>query len=421
MNEIVVYATVWFNYYAELTKSNQFLSAVVFGGLMTGIYSWFKTGLNNTYCRLKGFLFINLSLEYNMAAAASDRREFAFNRAMYLLSTQSREFVSSHQFTPNLRAFLRDVIYITPMTYGYGLHYIIFNGKLCKLTVGRDGSTVTMELVTLAWNKSVFEDFCKQLATRTEDNLLTTYTNARSMWEDRNDDLRGEDWVYTKHREPIYANIAKWLERSEKGDFNGLPSKLTYLLYGPPGTGKSSLIACTASKFRLDIYNLRLGAMTESECASLIAGIPKGQIVVIEDAKLYDNDADTMKDKVTTSTLLNILEGTGGLRDCIVFITTNEPEKFDARFNQAGRIGHRIELNHWDSEELEMFLNKHYPNHDGKLVRGVANRTLCLAEPWSTLCVFSPAMAAVAASDNIGDYEGFISQLGLADVLSAVQ
>ena len=69
-----------------------------------------------------------------------------------------------------------------------------------------------------------------------------------------------------------------------------------------------------------------------------------------EDEKNVEDDCgdnstyESYKDKVTLDVLLEILDGYTFLRDCIIFITSNHPEKLDPALIRSGRIDQKIEF-----------------------------------------------------------------------------
>ena len=279
----------------------------------------------------------------------------------------------------------------------------------------------SVRLMTFAWNKKIFEKIVISVTKppeKAKDWIVVMTNTGGGGWNKSVVDKRSVDTVITKKGAEIIERINKWKANHAANKFAGLPGKLSFLLSGPPGTGKSSIITAIASVTDLPIYNIKVGSTSDSGIASLTTSIPSMSIVVIEDAPFTVEDMNNPASRVTPSTLLNFLEGTGGLNNCIVIATHNNPEKFDPRFLQAGRVGHQIVLNHWEAEEFTCFVERYYPGRE-YCVASYLSKMLVTDKNWDKhfdgykRLKKSPAAIATLAADYIDDYIGFVKALDI--------
>lgn len=178
----------------------------------------------------------------------------------------------------------------------------------------------------------------------------------------------------------------------------GFPYRAGLCLSGPPGGGKSSTIIASATYLGKDIFYLDLGAIQTNEHLKLCMDYVKkssknGGVVVFEDIdamtnivhrrdqdylnnehlnqddedldikdKLLDlniqdsfeiksrinlekmDKNDSLKDPLSLSFLLNVLDGTMCPENVIFIMTTNHPEKLDPALTRYGRIDLKFEL-----------------------------------------------------------------------------
>lgn len=165
-----------------------------------------------------------------------------------------------------------------------------------------------------------------------------------------------------------------------------LPLKETCLLYGPPGTGKTSLIRHMAAKYRMDIYTV-----TPDNMSQINDGNENYRIILLEDVDAfryllkeefqprereemdYDTDsrgrfrpqhhsrfneqieASLNRPHPRYSAFINALDGIVSLDRCIVFITTNYPERIIPSVLRKGRVDVKF---HFDHPEIELVIKK---------------------------------------------------------------
>lgn len=169
---------------------------------------------------------------------------------------------------------------------------------------------------------------------------------------------------------------------------SGTPYRRGYLLYGPPGSGKTSLAQAIASDYDLELFEIKLGKMTDSKLQTTFKDLPPRCVVLFEDidaagigredlikaeadSKEAMEQADLRRAKggfnqidddenfeenpelycrkheidlppeqsfVTLSGLLNTLDGPGAKEGRFVIMTTNSPRTLDKAIIRKGRM-----------------------------------------------------------------------------------
>lgn len=169
-----------------------------------------------------------------------------------------------------------------------------------------------------------------------------------------------------------YLNSRSWYEQL------GIPYRRGYLLHGVPGTGKTSTVAAIASHFESDIYVLSLTAhnLTDQHLASLIAKVPPGGVLLLEDVDaIFAGRTETHeKVPVSFSGLLNALDGIHTSEGRLLFMTTNHPEKLDPALVRPGRIDYRLEFGYATFEQAERLFQRFFPDSPETSARQFARR-----------------------------------------------
>lgn len=66
---------------------------------------------------------------------------------------------------------------------------------------------------------------------------------------------------------------------------------------------------------------------------------------------------------MTTSSLLNALDGVVGLDDVIILLSTNHPEKLDDALVRDGRVDIRAEVGYLNDPEIRRYVNMFFPDY----------------------------------------------------------
>lgn len=164
----------------------------------------------------------------------------------------------------------------------------------------------------------------------------------------------------------IIADVEKFEGKREWYEAIGIPHRRTYLFEGLPGTGKTTLGIVMANRLKKDIYILSLKGQSDHSLLQKLRSVPAGQIVLLEDIDCaFNNDRmldagegkTTSKttgddDRLTTSGLLNALDGAASKEGQIVIMTTNHAELLTPALVRPGRVDVRVHFDHATDEQI---------------------------------------------------------------------
>ncbi len=163
--------------------------------------------------------------------------------------------------------------------------------------------------------------------------------------------------------ERICADIEWFYRSAEWYAARGIPYRRGYLFEGPHGTGKTSSIIGFATFFKKSIALLNLSSLTsDKDLMEAILNSPKDSFIVLEDVDcatatgrrvpVEEKKAEAGATPVpvsgvspaagvfgiTTSGLLNALDGITTPENRLYFLTTNHPDKIDPALIRPGRV-----------------------------------------------------------------------------------
>ena len=218
--------------------------------------------------------------------------------------------------------------------------------------------------------------------------------------------LYGDSVRLIKKRVHFFLNNKRWYEEK------GVPYTLGLLLHGVPGAGKTSTIKSIAKDTNRHVLNIKLSPNTtisqlnnlfySSQVHIVQNGVNKvydipidKRIIVLEDVDCLTDvvlerakDEDKNKsdepntfttdilggvgasdnEKVTLSTVLNILDGVLEQPGRILIMTSNHPDKLDRALLRPGRIDVTVHFDfckaHEIKEIVEAFIEKDVPLQD---------------------------------------------------------
>jgi len=147
----------------------------------------------------------------------------------------------------------------------------------------------------------------------------------------------------------IIDDLKEFLTLEGEYTRRGIPFHRGYMLYGPPGTGKTSAVKAVASALGINLSYASLSTVNnDSDLNRIAQGMRGSSILLLEDidafgaARIRDEDegaAETGSNAgMSTTGLLNILDGVDTPHGMITFVTTNHREFLDPALLRPGRI-----------------------------------------------------------------------------------
>ncbi|WVW78709.1 hypothetical protein I302_100669 [Kwoniella bestiolae CBS 10118] len=193
---------------------------------------------------------------------------------------------------------------------------------------------------------------------------------------------------------PLLRDVKNFLSDEEKAWYGarGIPHRRGYLLHGRPGSGKTTLATAIASQLGLDIYIVNPAArgMDDGKLNKAFRNCPPQNMILIEDIdcvmpprpKRVDNDDEDDDDSfgtndtadpgkyglarstVTLSGLLNAIDGVSSQEDCILFATTNHPDRLDSALSRPGRFDLQLSFKDATFDQAKALFKHFFPLSD---------------------------------------------------------
>lgn len=228
-----------------------------------------------------------------------------------------------------------------------------------------------VQLIFISRNAQIAKDMLQEVKDyyyANIDSVVPIYTNRQYPEWERSRDIkhRGLDTVLLKDslEKSILQRIKIFFSKEDWYAKIGIRYKQIYLLHGPPGTGKTSVVQAMASELKSPLFNLALSdSLSDADLSVLMAGIPAGSILLIEDIDRILFDENNSK-KWTLSGLLNMLDGVISPYGVIIFITTNNLEKLPDVITRPGRVDEIYKLTYADKDQAAKMFMKFFDNVD---------------------------------------------------------
>lgn len=138
-----------------------------------------------------------------------------------------------------------------------------------------------------------------------------------------------------------------------------IPYHRAYLLVGPPGTGKTSAVKAVANALGLDLWYAQLSGIDKDAKLSDVFGDVRARgVLLLEDidslpAAIERTDDDKSEGDISTSGLLNALDGVATPHGLITIMTTNHPEHLDEALMRPGRVDRVLAFEHPDRKTMQ--------------------------------------------------------------------
>jgi ATP-dependent Zn protease len=175
-----------------------------------------------------------------------------------------------------------------------------------------------------------------------------------------------------KVKTSLIKNIHDFVHNKDKYDEYGISHKIGYLLHGAPGNGKTSIAYAIAKTYDKNIFKVNLSCL-KTQFISQISNIKMGSVVLFEDIDICEISLDRslsnenngkkdsiIIDKLELGDILEILDGYCFLKDCIIIMTSNHPDKLDPALIRPGRIDHQIEFTNATTEQISQIIKFYF-------------------------------------------------------------
>lgn len=272
------------------------------------------------------------------------------------------------------------------LTPGYGAHFGWW--QRCPVFINREqqpnnNSERFKEQMTLTFvtrNRKRVEDFADQVRQHGRRNSdrdhISLFVNSGGWWRCASRlPKRPMSTVClpAAEKQAVVEHVRAFEERQGWYRERGLPWHTGILLTGKPGTGKTSLVHALASELARSLYYLNLGSIeSDQQLSGLVAASRdwRRALLVIEDAdagglNVQRNPApapaltpqtavgagpapEAVRQPVTLSALLNVLDGLLTPDGLVVVASSNHPEKLDPALLRPGRFDLHLEIGDLD-------------------------------------------------------------------------
>ena len=349
------------NYIITEFQTNQMLTGIVGGGLFLSFGYLIRSIPNTIFSLYKKKFVWNLKIN-------NDNK--LFNSAVLYFGKKLHGKIKHLKIFQNAE----DEINKAP---SYGNHFYFSKGNLVVITILSEESQMSLERKE-SLDISIYGLNNGNLA---KEILFDLENYAESHIEKKYMYYWNWDWTKTKivpdrtfesifidenTKKTIIDDITKFYNNTEFYIQKGFVHKRGYLFYGRPGTGKSSLITAIANHFDKRICYLDLSEIENNkELRNTICSIPKNSILVLEDIDIYNNvnkrndlpDNNSNQEKISFSSVLQMMDGSILPNGTIIIATTNYFEKLDSAFVRDGRFDIKIEIFPADKKLAKQMIN----------------------------------------------------------------
>lgn len=207
----------------------------------------------------------------------------------------------------------------------------------------------------------------KLMDTKSERKPRLRLVSQWGSWVSRNDlPDRSLDSVVidSAQKKRIVDDLQYFLESEKRYVDLAVPYHRGYMFHGPPGGGKTSLAKALASYFALDIWYVSLSDLKEeTSLLSLLSEVSPRSMVLLEDIdtlRISQERDSTEPGTISTSSLLNALDGVATPHGLITVMTTNHFEKLDEALTRKGRMDVVEEIHPPTIREVEALYHRFY-------------------------------------------------------------
>lgn len=343
-------------------------------------------------CRKLMIQAINILQRRHTTTVEFTSRDISYDWIVRWLSTRS--LTSGHHYTAHASLGKnKDPFCLVP---SQGTHYLRWNGDWIRIDRNRlvtgvssgeksissfsGGPLETISFSVIGRRPDLIERLLHDAytsVTQSEQDRLVIMTSWAGDWRPfgppRRRRLMNSVILQAGVVEAILRDVRQFLGSAAWYEARGIPYRRGYLLHGPPGGGKSSFVHALASElgYRLCILSLSDGLMTDDRLLHLLNSLPDRCILLLEDidcATSASNRNFNVKyegggNHLSTSGLLNALDGVAASEERIIFMTTNYIKRLDSALLRPGRCDFIQEIGYiTEGEHLGRLFSRFYPD-----------------------------------------------------------
>ena len=222
---------------------------------------------------------------------------------------------------------------------------------------------------------------------KTEHNMYKIFHYIEKEWHTANIAVEKtpENVILPKDQKERLFTALDQFKSSKFTDVNiklGLANKCTFFFTGSPGSGKTSTTLMIAKYMNMPIYTVPpLSDLSCSLLTNILFSIPSRNVVILFDdidccKDLHERDSKAAigpevkadsdqcelvslrgRDTAKLKIMLEYLDGYFSLKNCIVIMTTNHPEKLDPALIRPGRVDYHIHFDAPTNDDLLSIYN----------------------------------------------------------------
>lgn len=371
----------WLTWLRDLAEHNQFFSGIAGASAIGGVLYWVRSLPARAWDGVVWLASIQIEVGNDNMLFMPIEHWLAGRVAWH---TRILKVVAHGGDTTYRPGHDDDEDHATPINWylapGRGSHWIRHDGWLYRVRrevtneAHTNGARVreTLYIRTLGWSRArlvkLLDDARVSLATR---DTLMVYIRTGLYWImlDRRRPRPLDTLVLRAGLiETLVADVETFRAREDWYIEHGVPYRRGYLFVGGPGGGKSSTAVALAGHFGLPVYVLNLGSLHDDDgLIAAVSQVPSQSVLLIEDidatgaAAVREPDADTSKEKLSLSALLNCIDGPIAREGRILIMTSNHPERIDPALTRKGRVDMTFEFPVANAAEAGRLFARFFP------------------------------------------------------------
>lgn len=253
----------------------------------------------------------------------------------------------------------------------------------------------TLKMTTIGRSRALLERIVSEARTVEDRDVVPIYVwsgHGYNLIERRPRRQLATIYLTDGLRERIVADAQRFLGRCSWYAERGVPHRRGYLFEGPPGTGKSSMALALAGELHRAIYIINPAATYDDNALLSAINQAGSGVVLIEDIDAVDAGQErrpqmnmtpasvggpappqSTSTGISTSGLLNAIDGVAARDGRILIITTNHADKLDEALIRPGRVDMRCHFELAGEPEAAAMFRSFCPEvHIGRFTSEIA-------------------------------------------------